>query len=309
LAQGLFAISQWLTPWKITGWRWMVALADCAVIGLLIAIFGRMGIPKAWVIVYAWSPLVIKEFSNSVHLDVFVLLMLSLMSYALIRDWYIGAYMALAGAVLIKLFAIVLLPLLMIWKFDSQKKILPGNLLVFFSMLILFYLSFLQAGVLLAQGLSRFMSEWQTNEGIFGLIRWAVSFLPFDGRTQAFISRAISGGLFIAGLVALLKWLRNKNDIQSLIKAAAITLAILFFLLPMGNPWYYTWVVLFIPFLPLRSLLLFSVLVVAYYLDFYFAYHQARSMFDLVRWFEYGLFYLVLGVELWRQRLPSLSRS
>lgn len=302
LAQGLFSLSQWITPWTSLAWKWMVVLADCAVIGLLIAIFGRMGISKAWVIVYAWSPLVIKEFSNSAHLDVFALLMLSLMMYALVRGWQRRAYIALAGAVLIKLFAIVLLPLLIIWRFNAQKKTIPKNILIFFSILVLSYLPFLGAGLFLTEGLSRFLTEWQTNEGFFGLVRWIISFLPFDEKLQMLTSRIISVGLFGVGLAAVLNWLRKKNDIQSLMKATAITLATLFFLLPTGNPWYYTWVLLFIPFLPLRALVLFSVLVFAYYLDFYFTYHNARSMFDLVRWVEYGLFYSILGVELWRRR-------
>lgn len=309
LAQGLFFLSQWITPWTTTAWKWMVVLADCAVIGLLIAIFGRIGLPKAWVIVYAWSPLVIKEFSNSAHLDVFALLMLSLMMYALVRGWQRRAYIALAGAVLIKLFAIVLLPLLIIWRFNDQKKLLPRNFFIFFSILILSYLSFLGAGTFLTEGLSRFLTEWQTNEGFFGLIRWTISFLSFDEKFQMLTSRIISAGLFGVGLAVVFNWLRKKNDIQSLMKAIAITLAILFFLLPTGNPWYYTWVLLFTPFLPLRALVLFSVLVFAYYLDFYFTYHDARSMFVLVRWIEYGLFYSILGVELWRRRLASLSQS
>jgi len=309
LAQGLFSLSQWITPWTSTAWKWMVILADCAVIGVLIAIFGRMGISKAWVIVYAWSPLAIKEFSNSAHLDVFALLMLVVMTCALVRGWQTGVYIALAGAVLIKLFAIVLLPLLIFWQFKAQRKTIVRNLFIFFSILILSYLPFLGAGLFLTEGLSRFLSEWQTNEGLFGLVRWIVSFLPFDVKLQMLTSRIISAGLFVVGLVVVVSWLRKQNDIHSLMKAVAITLAILFFLLPTGNPWYYTWVLLFTPFLPLRALILFSVLVFAYYLDFYFTYHDAKSMFGLVRWIEYGVFFSILGVELWCRRLPSLSRS
>jgi hypothetical protein len=86
-------------------------------------------------------------------------------------------------------------------------------------------------------------------------------------------------------------------------------LALLFFTIPTGNPWYYTWILLFIPFLPSRALILFSVLLFAYYLDFYFQYHQDRPAFVMVRWIEYGVFYFILGVELWFRRLPLLSRS
>ncbi len=309
LAQGLFALSQWLTPWKIIGWKWTVTLADCVIMGILIAIFGRISLPKAWVIVYAWSPLVIKEFSNSVHSDVFALLMLSLMIYALVRGWQVLAYIALAGAVLIKLFAIVLLPLLICWRFKDQKRYLLQNLLIFFSILILSYLPFLNAGIFLTEGLGRFLSEWQTNEGIFGLIIWAVSLLPMGEGLQNLSSRLVSVCLFSAGLAGILSWLRKENSIRSLMKAMVVTLAMLFFLLPTGNPWYYTWVVLFVPFLPLRALILFSVLVFAYYLDFYFTYHHDRSTFIFVRWIEYGIFFTILGGELWRRRLPLLSRS
>lgn len=309
LAQGLFAMSQWFTPWKINGWKWMVGVADCAIIGLLIAILGRMNLPKAWVIVYAWSPLVIKEFSNSLHLDVLALLCLSVMMYGLVRGWQRTAYMALAGAVLIKLFAIVLLPLLIIWRFKDQKGFLFQNLAMFFGFLIISYIPFINAGDSLTAGLGRFLSEWQTNEGLFGLIRWVVALLPMGEGLQSLSSRIISVFLFGAGLFGVLIWLRKEQSVHSLVKAMAVTLAMLFFLLPTGNPWYYTWVVLFIPFLPLRALIVFSVLVMAYYLDFYFTYHHAESAFVFVRWIEYGVFFIVLGGELWRRRLPLLSRS
>ncbi|MDE2026969.1 MAG: hypothetical protein KGJ11_00330 [Candidatus Omnitrophica bacterium] len=308
-AQGLFALSQWLTPWKITGWKWMVTLTDCAVIGLLIVAFGHLGLPKSWVLAYAWSPLVVKEFSNSVHMDVFALLMLGLMIYALARGWQMAAYIALAGAVLIKLFAIILLPVLIFGQLRNKKRYLFQGLLIFFSVLILSYWPFLNAGVALTEGLRCFLTEWQTNEGLFGLIRWVASLLPLDEGLQMIVSRIFSAGLLCLCLIGVVSWLRKENGIHSLMKALGITLAILFFLLPTGNPWYYTWVLLFIPFLPLRALILFSVLVFIYYLDFFFLYHDAHPMFVWARWVEYGLFYSILGVELWRQRLPSLSRS
>lgn len=309
LAQGLFAISQWFTPWKIDAWKMMVALADCVVIGLLIASLRRLNIPTAWIAIYAWSPLIIKEFSNSIHLDVFALACLSLMIYAIVRGWVVTAYLALATSVLVKLFAIILLPLLIVWQLKANRNHLNRNILMFFGGLILAYLPFLNAGILVGEGLGRFLSEWKTNDGLFGLIYWAVSVLPIDSGMKILISRAIAVIAFGIGLALIARWLSKSINNQKVLTAMAMTVAIFFFLLPTGNPWYYTWVLLFVPFLLLRSLLVFSILVFAYYLDFYFTYRGSSSLFVFVQWIEYGIFILVLGGEIWRRRLPSLSLS
>lgn len=108
LAQYIFAGSQILTPWDLTGWKIMIFIAECAIMALMIAALHKLNIQKEWFLIYGWSPLIIKEFSNSLHLDVFAVLFLCLMIYCLIIGWTFPSYLALAT--LIKLFSLYYSP-------------------------------------------------------------------------------------------------------------------------------------------------------------------------------------------------------
>src|SRR3989338_11703385 len=111
LAQYLFAFSQLLTPWSAWGWKWMIFVADGLIIWILMALLSRLKIRKEWIALYAWSPLILKEFLNNLHLDIFALLFLCLMIYGLVRKWTVFSFIVFACAVLGKLFALIFLPL------------------------------------------------------------------------------------------------------------------------------------------------------------------------------------------------------
>jgi hypothetical protein len=57
--------------------------------------------------------------------------------------------------------------------------------------------------------------------------------------------------------------------------------------------------------MPSRSLVLFSGLVLIYYLELFFVYRGAAQIFDAFRVVEYGLFFGCLGWELW----PKIKQS
>src|SRR3989338_9229528 len=62
LAQYLFAVSQYLTPWSLLGWKWLIIGADTFILFVLFALLVRLKIRGEWILLYAWSPLVLKEF-------------------------------------------------------------------------------------------------------------------------------------------------------------------------------------------------------------------------------------------------------
>jgi len=109
----------------------VLLLFDLATIGLVMGLLRNIGQPSARALAYAWCPLVLKEFTNTGHLDsiavcltvaVFWLLTLtrrennsaSAVSQSPIRpqfrDWL--AVSLWAGAVLAKLYPVVLAPVL-----------------------------------------------------------------------------------------------------------------------------------------------------------------------------------------------------
>ncbi len=141
-AQGLFALAQGLTPWGFGGWKAMIFIAEIVNILLLLAILRHFGMRKEWLLLYAWCPLILKEFSNSLHVDVFAVLFLFGMIYFLAIRWSAAAYGSLACAVLVKWFPILLFPLLFAWTYrESKKKAVMGASL-FLGLLALFYMPF-----------------------------------------------------------------------------------------------------------------------------------------------------------------------
>lgn len=299
VAQFLFAFSQWISPWHLTGWKWMILGAEAGILLTLIFILGRLKLAQEWLILYAWSPLVLKEFSNSLHLDVFAILFLCGVMLGLVNRWTLLSYVSLALAALTKFFPVVLLPVLFAWTYRQDRKKSLIGLAAFFVVAGLFYLPFLGVGSALFEGLERFVGEWQVNESMFGIIQHALKSSGLGYVQAEFGSRLISGAVFLAILYAVIRRLGKKEIDFDFFKGCGVILAGLFFLAPTGNPWYFTWVIPFLLFLPLRSLILFSGLAFLYYLDFYFVYQGRPQLFTWVKFFEYSVFYFFLGWELW----------
>jgi hypothetical protein len=298
LAQYLFAFSQFLTPWSAWGWKWMILVADGLIIWILMMLLGHLNIRKEWIALYAWSPLILKEFLNNLHLDIFALVFLCLMIYGLVRKWAAFTFIALACAVLVKWFALILLPLLIRATWTTPKRAVL-NIGLFLGVIALFYIPFVSAGKSLWEGLITFSLNWKVNAGLFNLISFFFQSLSLSEDLVRLSSRLVVALIFTMISIFVLRWFWNRRDVLSFCQSALILTASLFFLVPTGNPWYYSWTFPFLLFFPVRALILFSGLVLLYYLDFYLMYQNQRDLFEWVRLVEYGVFFIFLGVELW----------
>ncbi len=75
VSQALFALSVATTPRQASRYarlfvlKFWLLLFDIATILGILALLKQLSIPGSWAIVYGWSPLVLKEFANSGHLD------------------------------------------------------------------------------------------------------------------------------------------------------------------------------------------------------------------------------------------------
>ena len=309
LAQVLFAAAQFLTPWKLMGWRFMILMAELGIFALLISALRKLRMAQEWSLVYFWSPLVLKEFSNSLHLDVFAILFLWIAVFGVMYRKIILSYGALGLAVLTKFFPIALLPLFFVWTYRQDQKRTMIGLAAFFGIIGLLYLPFIGAAQHLYEGLGRFAGEWQVNDSIFGVIRQFMKFFGLRYFHAELMSRVVSGVLFLVVVFIAARQLYRKKETIDFLKACGVVLACLFFLAPTCNPWYFTWVIPFLAFLPLRSMILFSGLVFFYYLDFYVVYQKSPELFARVKFIEYGVFYLLLGLELWQKnKFPLFCR-
>jgi len=296
VAQGLFALSQWLSPWGLGGWRGMILLAEAASVVLLVAAASRAARPPGWVVVYAWSPLVLKEFSNGLHLDVFAVLGLCVLVWAVLRERLLLAFVALAWTALVKVFAVALVPVLatLAWRRDPRRAL--RGVLVFVFLVGVAYLPWIGAGPEVFDGLVIFAERWQRNASLFALAAAVTA-------RHARLVCALAGiGVVVAAGSAVY---RNPTAMRACGALLAVVVAI-FLLAPTANPWYFTWAVPFLVLFPSRALLLLSGLVLLYYAEFHFLYRDQPGLLGWLHLVEYAPFYLALVVEVGHARRRGL---
>lgn len=292
-AQGLFALSQLLGPWSLGAWKALVLVAEIVAIAFLVAGLRSIGRDPSWVVVHAWSPLALKELSNSLHLDAFVVAGLAIFVWAVFTGRLLVAFAALAWATLLKLFALALVPVLAVFAWGRARPTALRGLLLFVGLVAAAYLPWLGAGWELFDGLSAFAREWQRNDSLFSV----VSIVVGDRAARPLC------GLLIAALVAGATFDVAKTPVASRVVGAALVIVVgIFLLVPTANPWYFTWTLPFLVFFPSRAVLLLSGLVLLYYADFYFLYRDDPEGFDLVRVVEYVPFFVALLWETRRRR-------
>ncbi|MCP4639734.1 MAG: glycosyltransferase family 39 protein, partial [bacterium] len=230
-AQAAFAVGARLTPWDWRGQRWVFLAFDVATMALLLHVLRATGKPAAWIVVYAWNPLILKEVANAAHLDAMAGFCIVLTVWAMVR-WAASdrsAYAAVAGcalalAVLTKLYPLLLVPacLAFLWGRRRQWKAPAVFALALLAVTCLAYVPFLGVGLArMTEGLRTYGAEWQRNDGAFRIVQTA--FRPVGGLAWGSVSRTISNPRLatacIVGAFALVQaWRAGKGKRRELLK-------------------------------------------------------------------------------------------
>lgn len=308
LAQTLFALGQVLTPWRDSGWRLLVFLAECATLAALISSLRLMRLPPQLVLAYAWCPLVIKEFSNSLHVDAFAALAVALAFRCAAGGTVVGAFLCLGLGALVKWYPLALAPILAAWAWNGRRLRVGLGAGLCAGLILAAFAPFASARVF--DGLGRFALDWRVNDGAFGLLSAAAGRLsPGSPAAAELLARGTAAGLFAAVVLALTWRLRRGGPPDGLARGFLAAAAFLFFLSPAANPWYYAWLAVLLPFARGRSLAAFSGLAFLYYLDFHLRYRGQGPLFAWARAAEYGVFALLLLWEAGRKYLTAPSPS
>ncbi len=289
LAQAVFGLTALVAPGSLLALRLAFLGFDLGICGLVLAVLKHLGRNPVWVLLYAWSPLVIKESVNSAHYDAVPTLFLVLALLLSLKGKALLAHGSLALAILGKVYPLLLVPVFMwrTWVTQGRARALLG-LSVTAVVVALGYVPFLEAGLLLWQGTLTFAERWQTNSLIFPLLyslvreRWVANTLV----------AAVLGGTVLALLSRF-----DLREERRFLWVNFLTLGVLFLLSPVENPWYFLWLVPFLCIFPFGSWLLLSGLLGLYYLSFYFTYRDAAETFRWVIGLEYLPFYLCWFAE------------
>ena len=299
-AQAAFAVGGLLGGWNWIGLRILFTLVDLALIGLIVLLLTRLGSSPSRVLLYAWNPLVLKEVTNSVHLDVlpafFVVLLMVSLERVRVRGgwrWLLAAAGAMAGGVLSKLYPILLLPA----AFRFVSCVSGGKKAVTFvagslAGIVLGYLPFSPLGLdRLTEGLRNYAERWTMNQGAFDLLEYL---LP---------QPRLACGILILVVALAVPWvrLRSRGSPVELIEVCQWVLLCWFLLLPAPFPWYAVVLAALLPAPPRFALTAPAVVALSgaaglYYLSFYYEYqHLPEAWWTWTRLAEHGLIWGTLG--------------
>ena len=172
VAQAVFGLTALVAPGSLLALRLVFLFFDLAVCVVIVGLLHHLGSSPLWVLIYAWSPLVIKETINSPHYDVVPIFLLLLALRALVSGRTLVGCMSLGGAILGKVFPVVLLPLFayQAWRRHGLGRAW-GGLTIACLVVVAGYAPFVDAGSALWQGSVTFAEQWQTNSFVFPLFR------------------------------------------------------------------------------------------------------------------------------------------
>ncbi len=303
LAQAVFSLSNLLFGDSLIGLKAILVSFDALVILVIIGILRRLERNPAWVIVYAWSPLVLKEFANSAHYDAVPLFFTLLASYAALgKKREFTASIALALGTLAKFFSVVLLPILIPLRISHWKSYVLFAAFILAAYLPFFFWNAAGIGQVFA-GLGVYNEHWQYNAGLFALFQqsfnqimpaWSASLLPAK----------IAVALILLAVLIRQSTLPGDAPLD-LVHRCFVVVAALFALSPTAFPWYYTLVMPFLCVFPKRPWILLSWLLPLSYLDFHSDTWVSCSLFwqiPALSWIIWGTFALLLVAELVRSR-------
>lgn len=293
LAQISFAAAHMIRPFSLDAWRFVLLIADCAALLLLITALNITGRSQLWSLLYWWNPIVIVTTFNAGHMDVLLAPFLLGAVLLVLKNRPYWAATALAGAVGVKFWPLILAPILFAkWTAQPFKLIRIASLVTALSLA-------LTAPMLLSldlshSGLAAYAQSWERNAFLFPLIASGMDAIIVDGDfwARVFVALVVCGG--VLGAAAYVKFC--SGDIMP---ALLFATAILLFLSPTGYPWYFVWVAMFLPFAPSIGISALAATLPVYYLRFPLQETGFESVFNT--YLVPIEFLIPLGVILWER--------
>jgi len=267
-------------------------LASLGTLFFLSALLKHFSLSSHPLILYAWNPLIIKEFVNSAHVDAAALFFLTASLYFLFKHRHSLSVLLLALATWTKLIPILFLPFY--W-----KRINKRHRLLFLIASLLFYLPFLKDGLSLFHGLRVFQQNWIFNPGLFSLAIQALTPLFSKNITHLINSIFLCGTILGVGGYLYFTDHGREKDIWN---SGFFLIVLLFVFSPVVDPWYLT---LLIPWLVVSPKRCWLWLIGTVSLSYLFYQSLASPpYFQSIEWVGFLIFFFVDHIK---PRLRPLS--
>jgi len=290
VAQGSFAVANAIAPFDPNGLRIVLCLADAVTVLLLARLLRVLGLPAVQIAWFAWNPLLLREVYSSLHMDILLLPLVVAALLAAVRSQsgVAAAWLVVASAV--KVWPIVLAPLVLRPLFGQWRRMamVVGACGLLGAVLWL--------PVVLAphgenSGFLAYGRGWQNNDGFFRAGIWLTERVLNLAHIEAWYSHMIMR-LLTAGLVAgivLWKSRTKPSDAASLVHRCLFTVGAIFLLSPTQFPWYWLWCLPFLTLRPSLPLLLYTALLPIYYV-------QDQLVYPLSHWLQHAPVWTLLAI-------------
>lgn len=286
VAQALFAITTWLAPGSVLVFKLFLVGFDLGICWLLSRLLQSAGGAAGHLVLYAWSPLVVKEIAGSAHFESLTTLLLLSGTWFAVHRAPRRAVLAVTAAALTKLAPIVALPLVL-------RRVGRRFVLVPVGLVALVCLPFLASLPRWLETTRIFAQSWEFNSGPWALLR--AGFALVTPENAAPLASWTSSALLLLLLFLAYRRVASTDDAVSLYGALFAVLAAVVVLSPTVMPWYLIWA---LPFATLvaacaecrvmrRMGVVWAVLCCLSVLSYYFYADERESAWW--RWIEFGV--------------------
>ncbi len=241
VAQAFFRLVYALHPDSLPWTKLALVVCDLAVCAVLAWLLRAFGMRPERVILYAWHPLPVIEVAHSGHLDVVAVLFVVLAVGARVSRRFGWAGALLAGAVLVKYYALIALPALLARSRRAWGAVF-GTLGV---VIVLAYLPFLSVGTHVFGYLGGYVEEEGIATGnryfLLQQMSWVVRHVVGSPTAPAPSAAAIAYQIgIIAAMAAAGIWcvLRPATSVRGIANRVAVLFIVLFALASPVQPWY-----------------------------------------------------------------------
>ncbi len=300
LTQAVFSVSTLAAPGSVWFMKFLFVLFDMGVIFLICGVLKLLKQNPLYAIIYAWNPLVLKEFANSGHYDALAICCVTAAVYLGLKKKYHFSSVCLGLGVLSKFYPLIFMPFFILKKQYSA-------FFICLAVIVLGYFPFYLWGetdlLSIFTGLGIYAHKWAINGFVFELIN---SLLLTLGKNFYILSKIICACIFVA------IWLLIYSSKRDIIEKMFWSVTALFLLSPVGDPWYYCWMIPFLCIYRNYSLIALSYLLILSYFEFtrdFGAFRLGEFEIDNLLLLQYIPFYLFFLIESWfgRKRGPAES--
>ncbi len=243
-AQAIFALGYILSGESQIGLKLIYLIAEIITMLVIIALLKRFGKPGNLVILYAWLPLPVMEYFINSHLDAAGIALFMASLFLFVKNKWKWSAVLLALAVSVKLYALLAFPFLF-KKLGIKKGAAYGLILALVFSLTM--APFAGAGKMLYSALTKYLSSWSFNGGIYTFFNQFIH-NGYTTHTLVFI-------LLIVSLLIIFVYFKKTIRSIYLAWAAYIVLA------PTLYPWYLGWIAALHPLIGFYSISAFLFLI------------------------------------------------